>query len=214
MTNPELDKLLKSAPPPGRPDQYWAEFPKRVTAKLHWQSTSHDLPEDGRARALPRKLSGSERAAPRNPKWLFALGTGLAAICIFIGFELGFHQGRSFPADALQMAQAGKYYREIAAMFPNQVRAIAFDQHGPHLFLADKADVPKSAPLFVKMCGPDGCSDFVTFSGQQIQFNNENYEVLADPNGRVMLVGRHRVWFESQSSDALRVQARTLDTAM
>jgi hypothetical protein len=195
VTNNELDHLLKSVPAPRRPDEYWRDLPKRVTAKIHWLAQKSELPA-GRPLRKARVLA----------YW----GLGLATVCIVAGFMSGLWRGRASSLDTPQMAEARKYYDEIEALFPNQVQAIVFDRQGPHFILASKANVPSSPPFYVKVCGPKGCQGFVTFSGQQIQFNGKNCEVLADEHGQVILVGEDRVWSGHQSSGPIRIDARPL----
>jgi hypothetical protein len=199
MNNNELDKILKSALAPERRENYWREFPKRVTAKLHWRGQASTAP-------APRPARKFNPA----PAWAVVL----AVICVVAGFLAKTQkQSSARAAQAVregQLMTARKCYQEFEALFPHQLRAIVFDQQGPHLLLAPKADVPASAPLYLKICGPKGCEDFVTFSGQQIPFNGENCEVLENGNGQVMLVGNHQVWAGENAADAVRIQARML----
>ena len=198
MNNDELDSLLKSAAPTARADGYWDEFPKKVTAKLCWQSQAAAQPQIERARR------------PGWPAWAF----GLAAGFVVVGFAIGFWRGQAGGDNDRQFDQAQKYYREIASLFPNQLQAIVLDADGPHLVLADKPDVPDSTPYYVKICGSDGCHSFVTFSGQQVQVNGEKCEVLADARGQVFVVGTHAVWSEASPSGAVRVMARPLPVVL
>ena len=195
MTNNELDQLLKSAPAPRRPDEYWNDLPKRVTAKIHWQA----------------QKTGQSAVAPLRTAMLLSYwGLGLATACIVAGFISGLWRDHASRADAPQLAAARKYYDEIETLFPNQVQAIVFDRQGPHFILASKANVPSSPPFYVKVCGPKGCQGFVTFSGQQIQLNGKNCEVLADEHGQVILVGDDHVWSVNQSSGPIHIDARPL----
>lgn len=198
MNNDELDKVLRSAPAPPRSDGYWNDFPKRVMAKLHWQSKTSEIP-------APR----------RKASFMVLWSAGLATACVLIGFFFGQRQGsHESRLGTPQLMEAKKCYEEIEAMFPHQIRAIVFDQHGAHLVLADKADVPASPPFYVKVCGPAGCQGFVTFSGQQIPVNGENCEVLADEQGRIMLVGNNHVWTGNDMSSAIRVESKPLTTML
>jgi hypothetical protein len=199
MKPSELDHLLKSAPPPEPSGPYWDEFPKRVMAKVHWQT--HE--------------PGSSRRQPDLRRRVPAWALGLAAACVVIAaFGIGFWRGRESGPDDRQLAAARKYYQEVEALFPNQVRAIAFGRQGPSLTLADRADVPPSTPFYLKICGPKGCQEFITFSGQQIQIDGEKCEVLADGRGRIIIVGKDAVWSAETSSKAVRVEAKPLGTAM
>jgi hypothetical protein len=114
------------------------------------------------------------------------------------------------------VAQVQKCYREIEAMFPNQVQAIIFDEAGSRIVLAEKPGVPDSTPLYLRICGPQGCQQVVTFSGQEIQVNGENWEVLTDAAGNVLLVGNKFVWSSASHVHELgkyRVETRSLETA-
>jgi hypothetical protein len=196
MNDRELDQLLRSAQLPARPDDYWRDFPKRITAKLHW---------------LPRP---SAPTVYQRLDSLLAWGLGVATICLAVIFVIhsrpAVQTARPGPAKDEQLAEARKCYREFEGLFTNQLQAIVFDQKGPRMILSDKANLPNSTPLYVKVCGPAGCVAFVTFSGQHIPFNGENCEVLADGRDEVMLVGNRHVWSQSDASAAVHIEARLL----
>ncbi|HTA31520.1 MAG TPA: hypothetical protein VK731_13595 [Candidatus Cybelea sp.] len=156
----------------------------------------------------------AERAVHRPFKLRFAWALALAGVFVLIGFGLGFWRGRDSGINTGQLAEVKKYYREIEALFPNQVQAIAFDRQGPHLVLSEQADVPRSPALFVKVCGPKGCESFVTFSGQKIKFGGQQFEILADAEGKVIVVGDKRAWAGGNDSGPIRVQSRPLETMM
>lgn len=203
MNNDELDKILKSTNPPERTNEYWSVFPKKVTAKLHWRDRLSFRPAPKPAHQFVSFLT-----------W----GLGAATVCILAAFILKMQprpqQQAVVPVKDSQLAMARKCYQEIESLFPNQVQAIVFDQQGPSLMLAARGDVPNAMPLYLKICGPKGCESFVTFSGQQIQFNGENCEVLADAKGQVMLVGAHQVWEGTDSSSGIRIEAKPLDAIL
>jgi hypothetical protein len=164
-----LDELLKRVEVPNHSPGYWEAFPKRVTAQI---------------------VGGSRSVATAalRPSW--AWGFALATACLGITLGVGLWLLARRPAGP----KYAKLYREIEAMFPNQVRAIAVDQQGVRLDLADKPDVPASSPLLVNVCRGRQCRAFITFSGQQIRVNGENWEVLADGKGGVFVVGKRSVW--------------------
>ena len=166
MNNADLDKLLKTARVPERGGDYWQEFPKRVLRCLN------------RARTPRVSRPRPQRAAA------WAWGLGLAAACVAAGFFFGFRQGRVGPEER-QLAALQKIYREVAVLFPNQLRAIIIDEQGPRLVLAEKPNVPSSDPLYVRICQAKRCQTFITFSGQQIRVNGEVFDVLADGSGGV-----------------------------
>ena len=195
MNDGDIDRLLKSVKVPERTDQYWREFPKKITTKLHGQ---------------PQVDSN---ATARHEPWLRpALAfAGIAIICVAVGLYLRqFGQHKNLSESSPELAAARKCYQELEELFPNQVRAIVFDEHGPQMVLAAKADVPKGPAVFLKICGPKGCESFVTFSGQEISVNGEKCEVLANGNGQVVLMGSHEVWTGNDSKGDLRVESRML----
>jgi hypothetical protein len=196
----ELDQLLKSVPLPERSGDYWRDFPGSVTAALGRRPALADIPDATRG---------------RNLKPLFAAwGFGIATACVVLGLAINAWRGRDAGLNASQVAQAGKFYREVEALFPNQIQAIVFEPQGPRLVLAARADVPSSQPYYLKVCSPQGCERIITFSGQQVRLSDRNFEVLADAKGGVMLVGADRVWTGGNPNDAVQIHARSLSTAL
>jgi len=198
MTDHELDELLRRASVPERDSAYWEAFPSQVTRQIKDRECAKDSPPEWQ----------------RRPKFaLAAWGIGLAAACIAIGFTLGFWKGKTTRPET-QMAAMQKYYREVAALFPNQLQAVILDEKGPRLVLADAADVPNSTPIFVRICQADHCEKFITFSGQQIQVNGEKFDVLSDAQGHIILAGQKLAWSSSQpgtGNSPYRIQARWLE---
>jgi len=93
------------------------------------------------------------------------------------------------------------------------VQALILDEHGFQFVLAEKADIPDSPAIYLKICGPTACRQFITFSGQQIQVNGDVCDVLADAEGNIILAGKHLVWTsESQvaGTGSFRIEARSL----
>lgn len=209
MKDAELDQLLKSAPVPDRPEAYWNEFFRGVMAKAHWLQTQTQT-ETNRARSGPLGLRSRLRFA--------TVVLGLAAIGFVLGFALHFRQARHEPITDSQLAAARKCFQEIETLFPNQVQAIVFDQQGPHLALAQQANVPVSPPLYLRICGNQGCRNYVTFSGQEILVGGQKMTVLADARGGIILTGDQFVWSTTEQTHAgsqLKIEARNLGlTAM
>lgn len=199
MSDHELDKVLRSAPLPGRPPEFWEQLPERITAKIHWQSHQPLV---------------SQMETRRFDLLDWALGAGVvAAVC---GVVLLLQPERKSLAEAGSFEVAEKCYRETEALFPHQVQAIVFDEAGPRVVLAEKADVPTSPPLYLRICGPRGCQEIVTFSGQQVRVNGDVCDVLTDAGGNVILAGEHMIW-SSQSvrnkAGVYRIEARTMETS-
>jgi hypothetical protein len=198
MNNKELDELLKSAPVPESAADFWDELPKRVTAKIHWSQqrvAAHETP-------------------PARLRIAWAACALLAGVILVLPLLL---RRDDAPRETFgSFAQVQKCYLEIEAMFPNQVQAIMFNDAGSRIVLAEKADVPDSTPLYLKICGPRGCQQVVTFSGQQIRVNGEEWDVLTDAAGNVLLVGKQFVWSSEspvREFGKYRVETRSLETA-
>lgn len=193
MNDHELDEKLKAAQTPFRPDDYWADFPRSVTAQLRY----------------PPVVSREER------RWLprMAWGLATAAACLIIGFAVGHWRGKTETASSDKLLQNVKLIQETQAMFPNRVRAIVQDERGLNLILSDHADVPDSTPLYVSICDGKQCSTFVTFSGQEVKIAGHNILVLSDARGDVILTGSKFVWSSAEKTDTrnnLKITARAL----
>jgi hypothetical protein len=212
MNDSELNEVLKRATVPEREAEYWEQFPRRVTAEL-----------DRRRQTAPvHRLNDTSRAWPWATAFRFlgarpAFAIGVAAVCLLLGFFIGFWRCQRSPSSDLQLAAARKYFSEIEALFPNQIRAIVFDQQGTHLVLAQEPNLPASPPLYLKICGPNGCQRFVTFSGQQIRVNGDVCDVLADGRGDVLVVGRHVLSSGHRAnirSGQYQIEARALENRL
>jgi hypothetical protein len=94
-------------------------------------------------------------------------------------------------------------------MFPNQVRAIVFTKDGAQLLLSEKADVPASSPVWLKVCDAKGCESVVTFSGQRVPVKGELCDVLVDSKQNVLVVGQKQYW-PGGMPEKTRVEAQTL----
>ena len=228
MNDKELNEVLKRATVPEREAEYWERFPRQVTAELERRSQAA-LARSGAGvspvaeTSSPGTDSASDRRDACPTTWVTALGSlvnhpsfalGMAAVCLVVGLVLGTLSRRESPSYDPQLAEARKYFREIEDLFPRQLQAIVFDQQGPHLVLAPEANLPASPPLYVKIRGPKGCQRFVTFSGQQIRVNGDVCDVLADGQGKVLLVGRQWVWPGSKTgtrSGQYEIETRALE---
>ncbi len=194
-SDPQLDELLRSVRVPERSAGYWENFPARVLARLQ---TAERPPET--SRGLP-----------------FSWGLGFAAACLILGFALGHWHGMPKSVTESPLAQNRKLFKEVASLFPNQVRAIISDEHGVRLVLADKQEAPSSAPLLLKICDGKNCHDVITFSGQQVQLDGKTYEVLLDAQGNVMVVGKSLYWHSKETrkpGESFHIEAQKLDTSI
>ncbi len=194
MNNSELDKILKAAKAPDRPKEFWAEFPRRVTARLHWKTNV---------------------VQPRTANWLSRFGWALTtvAVCLLIGFFIGHWRGRTDAMAENGLLQNEKVIKEMLALFPNRVRAVVQDEKGLNVVLSDEDNVPASAPLWVQICDGKHCSAMVTFSGQEIRIGKRDVTVLADSKGKIILAGDNFLWSSGEALLAdgkLRIEAKTL----
>jgi hypothetical protein len=204
MNNSELDQLLKAASPPERAPELWDTLPKRITARLHWQPK-----RDAASLVEPRRFLLLFQA-----RVVWALGATVVGLAVALVFFALPHPRRLHSGS--QLATVGKCFREIEALFPNQVRAVVFDERGARIILAEQADVPDSPPLYLKICGPNGCERVVTFSGQQIWVNGDACDVLQDADGNVLLVGDNIAWSSASVNRDMgryHIEARPLGTS-
>jgi len=169
MTKRELDALLEVVEPPRRDALYWKTFPTRVQSHL--------------ARQRPAKAIVN---GPRRALQLWNLGFATIGVAIALFFALKFAQ--STRARNQELRALRNCYRETAGLFDGQLKALRIESGAFHLDLSDKADVPESAPLFVRACKRSECGAVVTFSGQQIELLGQKFEVLVDGRGGIMLL--------------------------
>jgi hypothetical protein len=139
------------------------------------------------------------------------------AACILLAFAAGHWRERAERRSGQDILADAKLIQETLAMFPHRVRAIVQDKEGLSLILSDKADVPASTPIYVRICDGKNCSSLVTFSGQEIQAAGEKVTVLADAQGGIILEGSRFVWSSTVGTYAgkhLKIEARHLGPAM
>src|ERR1035441_5621913 len=217
MNNEELNEVLKRSAVPERKADYWERFPSQVTAEIKRRGQHARAAKSAVAPVAGMAVEGNAWAWACSLRSLVskpAFVLGVAAICLAVGFVLGSWKGQLPPGKDAQLAEARKYFRELDALFPNQLQAIVFDQQGPHLVLAPEANVPASPPLYLKICGPNGCQRFVTFSGQQIRVNGDVCDVLVDHQGKVLVVGQETLWSDARGavrSGPYQIEARALE---
>jgi hypothetical protein len=197
MKKPELDALLKKARLPEISEESLAMFPRRIVARL----PHGDLP-----------VRPARNFSPRLA-WAFGL-----VLVIVAAFAIGHWSGRMETKAIVENDSLAslKLIHETLALFPNRVRAIVQDEHGLNLVLSDAADVPASAPLYVRISDGQHSTSLVTFSGQEIQVAGQKITVLADARGGIILEGKQFVWSSSESVYAgrkLKIEAKNLGMA-
>lgn len=116
MNDFELDKQLQALQPPDLKEEYWEDFPGRVTVKIRRQARIRPLP--ARASWLPQ----------------LAWGFGLALGCLIIGYFIG-HDG--VPAKVSRALRANQQeIRMSVASFPANLES----------FMLDESNLNKLAP--------------------------------------------------------------------
>jgi hypothetical protein len=191
VNNTDLEKALQKAKVPEPRPGFWDELPGNVQRAID------------RGEAADRRKEAV--AAPGIFELLLrkaAVPLAFAVICVMIGFRWGANS-RKPEVQPSELAEARACWREVAALFPNQLEAIVFDQQGSSVVLSDKANQPSSPPIYLKLCDDTGCKRFITFSGQQIKVNGESFEVLVGRDGEVLLVGDAKVWNSSNRASNL-----------
>jgi hypothetical protein len=190
MRDDDLDRMLKSAAGPARPDGYWEAFPGRVLNRL------------------------SQPARAASPWWVWlAPAATLALALVALGFFLGARTRASRQPDGYAALKNPQMLGEMLSLFPHQLRAVVEDGGGVHLVLADHPDVPASPPLWIEVDRGSARRALVTFSGQQVQIGGESVEVLADPQGGITLVGDHLFWSSearTPQADGVKIRAQAL----
>ena len=200
MNDSDLDKLLKSARPPERSSEQWTVLARRISARLHWQ------PRETDESPTPRR--------PRFPAWALGLaGVGVAVVLATVLWP-----DRKMPTTASNGKPRPLEFRlvELRKMFPNQIRAIILSATDARIELAETANQPDSQPIYLKVCGPDGCKQVITFSGRHIRLNGEDWEVLANGTDGVIVTGEKSVWSSSEPSRQLShfsIEARQIKSS-
>ena len=201
MNDSELNDLLRCARVPERSEEQWNDFPEDTMRRVRLS-----LP--------PPRV----RAEGLRPRWRSMAGwvSCCAGVCVLVALTLAcWRSGRTKPNN--NVAGAQKLFSELSEMFPNQLEAVVLDGSTPRLVLAEKTSENKGTPLFVRLCGAQGCQRVITFSGQRVLLNGESYEVLMDARGRVIVSGDHFVWLSGDGAPVhggYRIEATQLEGAL
>ncbi len=198
MNDSELNELLRRARVPERTDEQWSELQADTVAGL--------------------ALRGHALAARAHPpvKRIALWSVGLATACVLFVLALNhWRAARTEPNHDL--ADAQKLFSELNALFPNQLEAVVFDGSTPRLVLAEQTSANQGTPIFVRLCGAQGCQRVITFSGRRVSLNGESCEVLADARGHVIVTGERFVWSSGDAASSpggYRIEAATLTGAL
>jgi hypothetical protein len=207
MTSDELNQVLRSVPVPGKTPEYWEQFPRKVRAEI----SRREQAKPGPSPFVGSIIDGSTRRWDLHA-WLrpvLALGCALSCATLLLVLL----KGRDPKSSTAELVKAQKYFGEIEALFPNQVRGVSFDDNGPQMTLSDIPDLPIGPPVFLKICDRTRCHRFVTFSGQQIKLDGGFFEVLVNGEGKVILMGKSSVLSTirlADKPDLYRIEAHLL----
>jgi hypothetical protein len=115
MNDSELQQKLKALPVPERTEEYWNDFPEKVSRQL---------------RRPEMRAEVDERWRPRFA-WQFAA----SAACLFIGLLVLNQPLRAASSAVVQQEIALRH--ELNAL-PRHLRVLMADEHGMHYLIADK----------------------------------------------------------------------------
>jgi hypothetical protein len=197
VTERELNHILVQARTPARHSAYWNEFPEIIIRRLR----------AGR--------SGQSQPAVKRGK-RFAWSMAFAAACSIVVILAAHRIGQS-RRTSRELREARNVFREVAALFPNQLQAIVFENGQSRLVLAESPTVAASIPVMLRICVKEGCQRVITFSGQQVRVNGEACDVLVDARGNIIVAGQSFVWsntIASRGKGNMSITAQTLGTML
>ena len=115
MNDTDLNATLKSVHVPGRPEDYWENFPSQVRFQLRQAASSQEIQES----RLPR----------------FAWKMGVSFACLIVGLLV---LSQPLKAASSAIFQKGQFVRLQLAALPSHLRVLMADEHGLHYLVAEK----------------------------------------------------------------------------
>ena len=177
-----VEDLLRQAQVPDPGAQYWAQFPEELHRRLA---------------TAPASLPPRARERQRLPAaWALAAA---AACGLIAGFILG-HQPSTpsltdtSPSDFSTGLKDGQALSHYLPFYHGRLQAIEEDGTHLRLVLSKEKNVPASLPVWVELDDGQERRTLDIFSGQNFRIGSEQVEVLANPDGEVMLIGRDFIW--------------------
>lgn len=203
MTDHQLDQLLKTVQVPTESPDFCEALPKDVLRGLQ-----RSLSRPRETVTLPNWFAGAS-----HPRLAFA---GLwAAAAIMLLLALWSHQPGTSPGITdQQLAEARKYYSELAGLFPSQLRGVVLGRNSTTLLLAEQPNVAQEEAVLVQVASPNSRTRVVVLNGQDFSFEGKRYEVLLDHQGGVLVVGPDCAWSSRETRPqprALQIAARSLN---
>jgi hypothetical protein len=176
----------------------------RALSRLHdeWPAAIQPATEAAIFNAARKRMAGirAEKIAPSTRWTLWPLA---AAACMLLAFLVK-RPPATAPGTAMELQdEAAIIFREVSALYPNQVRAITRGRDGLQLTLADEPVAESGKPLVLRVCENSACEDIITFSGQQITVAGHDVTVRASLDGRVTLQGDELLWNSDSRESSL-----------
>lgn len=204
MKDHQLDSLLKSVKVPPESAKFRENLARDVLSELKRK------PSPSGETVANSSWIGS------RPSLIFAgawAATAILLLLVLLNKRTDFVPGITDQ----QLAEARKYYGELAALFPNQLRSVVLGQNtSPTLVLAENPNVPHGEPVLVQFTSRGSSSSFIVVNGQDFSFEGKRYEVLLDHQGGVLVVGPDLAWSSRETGSLhgqLQIAARSLDIA-
>lgn len=196
MKDSDLHALLLQAHPPNPGDAYWEALPGRITRRITEPMTERPTPEAATSTLWPR--------------WaVAALACGLVWTTLWRPSPPGNPTTSRFDPHSIQTC-----FDEIDAVFPGRLLSLVEDGQGLRMELSESIGLPSGPRIYLRICGPEGCIQFVTSSGHQIAVGDVIHDVLADGQGHVVVAGSTVVWTSARPQDtsaAYQIEAHILE---
>lgn len=208
---PDDRSILGTMKPKAPNYDFEDEFPnalppeiRRALSRFHDERPAAIDPATDAAiiKAARQRMAGI-RARKIAPSIRWALWPLAAAACLLLVL-LTKRPPATPPATASDLQdEAAIIFREVSALYPNQVRAITRGRDGLRLTLADEPDLEPGKPFVLRVCKNSACEDIITFSGQQITVAGHDVTLRADSDGRVILQGDELLWSSDSQESSL-----------
>lgn len=112
-----------------------------------------------------------------------------AAACVLFSLIL-FFKTHTTPDSYVNIPTDDKYaliYREVSALFPQQIKSIVSDGKDLKISLLDEPTTNSSQAVVVEICENSSCKTAITYIGQTIEVGRHRVTVRADENGGIVV---------------------------
>jgi hypothetical protein len=196
MNPADLESRLREDLEPAPGDAYWREVPSRVPRRIV-QTTF---------------LSTQDPIPPTHHRFrLTTIAAAAGVALLFISTLMALRHTRPAPPDIRAMMTC---FEEVSALFPGRLRFIVEDRDGLRMDLAEANTLVSQPRVYLEICGPAGCSRFVTSSGQAIDITSLPHEVFIDGHGHIQVAGPMVLWSSADPDvpvAGFQIKARVLE---